>query len=68
MGNPKTLQEQLLDSFIVATISFFSVMVGVGYPPNEAHLFAAVMAFSLAFFTQWASERGVKRQKKKRNP
>jgi len=49
----------LIDSAIIAGISFFSGLVEG--PPTWMGLYKAAVAFGLAFFLQLAIERGLKR-------
>lgn len=57
-GNPKSVNEMLVDSFVIAGISFFSSLAGTGFPPEPSTLWQAGVALGFAFFTQLAYERG----------
>lgn len=57
-GNPKSINEMVVDSGIIAAIAFFSSLAGTGYPPSPDIAWQAFIAFGFAFFTQLGYERG----------
>ena len=63
-GNPKSVNEMLVDSFIIGGIAFFSNLAGSGFPPKPGVVWSAGVALCLAFFTQLAYERQKRSVKK----
>jgi len=66
-GNPKNTGDMLIDSAIIGGIAFVSSLfsaLAVAALPDIRTLYAAGLAFLLAFLTQFASERRIKAAKK----
>lgn len=55
----KTVSDMLIDSLIVAGIVFFSTWNGT---TDVVNILSAIKGFALAFLTQIAYYRGIKRQ------
>ncbi len=55
----KQWKHMLIDSAIIGGISFFTE--AISGPPSWMMIYKAITAFGLAFFIQFAVERGLKR-------
>jgi hypothetical protein len=67
-GNPKNYGDMIIDSAIIGGIGFFSSLIAAlatnSGLPSTLSLYAAGLAFGMAFLSQLASERRIKTRKK----
>jgi hypothetical protein len=66
-GNPKNVLDMVIDSAIIGGIGFISSLISAlvtSSLPNMQILYAAGLAFGIAFLTQLAAERRIKAAKK----